>query len=232
MNPSDAIFLSGALALASVPVIAVLRPWWHVARGPGAAVSSALVAGAVVGYLALGQPGMWSVRVPHQQVAAPSDAGQVDSAQIQAMVQRLAARLQQQPNDVEGWRKLIRSYETLQRFDDAVAAWQRLFQLVPPDADQLTEYAVTLGMARGQRLSGEPEQVLEQALKLDPDHVQAHALLGSAAFERGDHARAIARWEALLARAPADAEVQDRIRAQIDRARELAARDTARRPAR
>lgn len=30
MNPSDAIFLSGALALASVPVIAVLRPWWRV----------------------------------------------------------------------------------------------------------------------------------------------------------------------------------------------------------
>lgn len=233
MNPSDAVFLSGALALASVPVIAVLRPWWHVARGAGVAVSGALLSGAVVGYLALGQPGMWSVRVSHERAAAaPSDAGQVGPAQIEAMVQRLAARLKQQPDDVEGWRKLIRSYETLQRFDDAVAAWQRLFQLVPPGADQLTEYAVTLGMARGQRLSGEPEQVLERALKLDPDHVQAQALLGSAALERGDHARAIARWEALLARAPADAEVQDRIRAQIDRARDLAARDVAPRPAR
>lgn len=230
---SDAVFVSSALALSAVPVTAVLRPWWQVARGAGMAVSGALVAGAVVGYMALGQPGMWSGRVPHQQVAAtPTDPGQVGPAQIEAMVQRLAARLQQQPDDVDGWRKLIRSYETLQRFDDAVVAWRRLFQLVPPDADQLTEYAVTLGMARGQRLSGEPEQVLEQALKLDPDHVQAQALLGSAAFERGDHARAIARWEALLARAPADAEVQDRLRAQIDQARERGAREAGARASR
>ncbi|WP_294635716.1 tetratricopeptide repeat protein [uncultured Aquabacterium sp.] len=224
MTPSDTVFVSGALALSAVPVIAVLRPWWRVARGAGMAVSGALLAGAVVGYLAVGQPGMWSARVPHQQaVVAPSGEG--GAIEVEAMVQRLASRLQKQPDDVDGWRKLIRSYETLQRFDDAVVAWRRLLQLVPPDADQLTEYAVTLGMARGQRLSGEPEQVLEQALKLDPDHVQALALLGSAAFERGNHALAIARWQALLARAPADTEVRARIQAQIDKARALAGSD-------
>ena len=41
---------------------------------------------------------------------------------IEGMVSQLAARLKEQPNDVEGWLRLIRSYAVLGRGDDAAAA--------------------------------------------------------------------------------------------------------------
>lgn len=247
MNTSDLSFVVGALALLGLSTYVLVQPLRRVARGAAIALPAGLLVWAVGTYVWLGQPGVWGERVSHESAeqaevqaeAEPGSAGpanpgaspQMGQAQIEGMVQRLAERLQKDPDDAAGWRMLVRSYETLNRFDDAVLAWQRLFQLMPPDADQLTEYAVTLGMARGQRLAGEPEQVLEEVLKRDPRHVQALALAGSAAYERHDYDRAIQRWQQLLRTVPPDDEVRARITAQIDKARELAAREAQARQA-
>lgn len=247
MNTSDLSFVVGALALLGLSTCVLVQPLWRVARGAAVALPAGLLVWAIGTYVWLGQPGVWGERVSHEapdqtEAQAETEAGgagpvtpgtapQMGQAQIEGMVQRLAERLQKNPDDAAGWRMLVRSYETLNRFDEAVLAWQRLFQLVPPDADQLTEYAVTLGMARGQRLAGEPEQILEEVLKRDPRHVQALALSGSAAYERHDYDRAIQRWQQLLRTVPPDDEVRARITAQIDKARELAAREAQARQA-
>ena len=55
-------------------------------------------------------------------------------AMINAMVERLAARLEQQPDDVEGWSRLGRSYMVLHRPDKARDAYARALQLRPADA--------------------------------------------------------------------------------------------------
>lgn len=241
MNTTDLSFAVGALALLGLSTCVLVQPLWRVARGAAVALPTGLMIWAVGTYAWLGQPGAWGERVPDEAPAqaqaqeggepggtgpSTSDAAPTMSpSQIEGMVQRLAERLKQNPDDAAGWRMLVRSYETLNRFDEAVLAWQRLFQLTPPNADQLTEYAVTLGMARGQRLAGEPEQILEEVLKRDPRHVQALALSGSAAYERHDYDRAIQRWQQLLRNTPPDDEVRGRIEAQIDKARELAARE-------
>jgi cytochrome c-type biogenesis protein CcmH/NrfG len=142
--------------------------------------------------------------------------------QIEGMVSRLAQRLQAQPNDPDGWRKLARSYETLGRFDQAVLAYQRLLALVQPDADVLTDYAVTLGMSRGQTLVGEPEALIQAALKLNPSHVQALALAGEAAFDRGDVQLALARWSRLLTLLPVEAPMRQVTERNISKAKALA----------
>lgn len=154
----------------------------------------------------------------------PPEAGAgtgIGQAQIEAMVQRLAQRLQTQPQDPAGWRMLAKSYETLGRFDDAVRAYQQLFSLQAPDPDLLTDYAVTLGMSRGQTLAGEPEAVINQALKIDPRHVQALALSGSAAFEQGDYPRAVSQWQKLLAIVPKDAPMRASIERNVEKAKGL-----------
>jgi cytochrome c-type biogenesis protein CcmH/NrfG len=243
MIPSDALFAAGAAGLAAVPVLAIARPLWRDARLAAVWLPLVVLVGTGLVYTALGRPGAWAERVTRQAPTASTQAGiqgdapsqdvaapQMGQAQVEAMVQRLSDRLQREPNDPAGWRMLIRSYETLYRFEEAALAWQKLFQLAPPDATQLTEYAVTLGMARGHSLTGEPEQALEQALKLEPGHAQALALLGSASFERHDYIHAIQRWEQLLQKAPLDEGVRERITAQIDKARDLMARDAKRKP--
>ena len=47
------------------------------------------------------------------------------------------------------------------RADEAVQAYLRLLALQPPDADLLTDYAVTLGMRQGRTLVGAPEAVIQ-----------------------------------------------------------------------
>jgi cytochrome c-type biogenesis protein CcmH len=165
------------------------------------------------------------------EAPTPGAAPSVTPAQIEGMVARLAQRLQTQPNDAAGWRMLAKSYETLERFPQAAAAYQRLLALQQPDADLLTDYAVTLGMSQGQTLVGEPETVINQALKLDPRHIQALALSGSAAFEAHDYARAKAQWTQILQLIPQDAEIRASIEGNIAKAESLAERDAQRKPA-
>jgi cytochrome c-type biogenesis protein CcmH/NrfG len=158
------------------------------------------------------------------QAQAPGGMGQ---AQIEAMVSRLAQRLDQQPDDPAGWRMLAKSYETLGRFPLAVKAYQQLLKLQKPDADVLTDYAVTLGMSLNQTLVGEPEALINQALALNPRHVQALALSGSAAFEKRDYAAAIAPWQKILTLLPEHDDMRHSIEANIAKAQSLAERDAA-----
>lgn len=140
------------------------------------------------------------------------------AAMAEAMVRRLAQRLKQQPDNAEGWRLLARSYENLGRFADAEQAYRQLERLLPPSADLLTEHAVTLAMSLGQRLSGAPEALIERALALEPRNLQALSLSGSAAFERGDYARAAAVWRQVLEAAGPDQALAASIRESIGKA--------------
>ncbi|MFZ4552611.1 MAG: tetratricopeptide repeat protein [Aquabacterium sp.] len=152
----------------------------------------------------------------------PTTATPPTPEQIEAMVGKLAARLQADPDDADGWRMLARSYETLGRFNDAAQAYQQLLSLQPPDADTLTDYAVVLGMTQGRTLAGPPEALLHQALKQEPGHVQALALSGSAAFERQDYNAAVQYWQQLLNVIPQGDEARASIEDNIAKARQLA----------
>jgi cytochrome c-type biogenesis protein CcmH len=152
--------------------------------------------------------------------AAGADGG-MTAEPIEGMVKRLATRLAAKPDDAEGWRMLIRSYETLRRFDEAAAAYAKLLKLVPETPELLADYAVVLGMTQGQTLAGEPEKLIQRALTLDPDNLQALALAGSAAFERKDYENAVKPWQRLLAQVPQDSDMARSIGASIDKARAL-----------
>lgn len=173
------------------------------------ATAIAVCVGAVGLYATLGTPAAFQ--------PAPTAAGggqnahAVSPQQIQAMVAKLAERLQDNPNDGEGWLMMARSYNALGRYPEAAAAYGRAFSLLPPDAQHLADYADTLAMAQGRRLAGEPENIIARALAADPRNVKALALSGSAAFERQDYARAGAEWRKVLEVVPADSPIAGRI---------------------
>lgn len=229
-------FLVMAALMLGVAGFFLAPPLWRQASPAGAAPTPpqrglavgllTLVALATAtGYMAVGNPQAWSSLPPAERPSLPPMAnGQaIGPAQIEGMVAGLAQRLQANPQDPEGWRMLARSYETLRRFPEAVGAYQQLIALRAPDADLLTDYAVALGMSLNQTLVGEPEAVLYRALELDPRHVQALALSGSAAMERNDPAHAVEQWQKLLALVPPGAEMRSSIEANIAKAQALAA---------
>lgn len=177
-----------------------------------AALGIAVLALATGLYLLLGSPlAPQAAPVPSE----PQNAHAVTPQQIQAMVAKLADRLQEHPEDGEGWLMLARSYNTLGRYPEASAAFGRATSLLPADAQRLADYADTLAMAQGRRLQGEPEKIIRRALAADPRNLKALALAGSAAFERANYAGAAAAWRQALALVPADSGTAERLRASI-----------------
>jgi cytochrome c-type biogenesis protein CcmH len=78
---------------------------------------------------------------------APADR----TAMIESMVAGLDRKLKENPQDREGWQRLIRSYLVLQRKDDALAALDRATAAFGEDsaeAGELAAFAAELGLAR------------------------------------------------------------------------------------
>jgi cytochrome c-type biogenesis protein CcmH len=147
-------------------------------------------------------------------------AGQHDMnrEKFAAMVATLAARMEQEPQNTEGWMMLARSWAMLEDFPRAAAAYQRLAELVPDDADVLADWADTVGAVRG-TLDGEAEALIGRALTIEPGHPKALALAGTVAFRRADYAGAAAQWEKILNNLPPGAEVAEGVRNNINEAR-------------
>ena len=118
---------------------------------------------------------------------------------IRGMVEGLAARLEENPQDPEGWRRLARSYTVLGEPEKALDALRRAVDAIPDDLDMLHAYARALSGDIGS--SAPPAAavaVYERILALDPDDGAALWFVGLAAAERGDATAARIHWERLL----------------------------------
>jgi len=143
--------------------------------------------------------------------------------QVEALVERLAARMKANPADAEGWILLGRSYGALGRFTQAAQAYGNALSHLPRDAELLADYADVLAMAQGRHLEGDPERIIARALEADPDNLKALSLAGSAAFEKKDYPDAIRYWERILLLVPPGSDGARAIQASITEARSLGA---------
>jgi cytochrome c-type biogenesis protein CcmH len=195
---------------------------------PRAGARTAMIAAVVIPLAAAAlywQLGHHDALDPEKMAGTTQTSGehQITPQQLEEMVGRLAQRLEQEPENANGWAVLARSYYVMQRFPEAAAAYERLAKLAPADADVLADQADALAMAQGRSLAGRPAEIIQQALQADPNHWKALALAGSAAFERRDYRGAITYWERLLAALPADSPIRDSIASSLKEARDLGA---------
>ena len=172
---------------------------------------------AFVIYGVLGDP---QAMLPRAASAAQND---VTLPQIEAMVEKLAQRLDNQPapqeGDAQAWTMLARSYSVLQRYADASRAYGRARALQPENAQLLADHADVMAMVQGQSVLGEPLQLVQRALQLDPKNLKALALAGSAAFERKDYKAALDWWGQAIPLAPAGSEFASGLQSSMQQAR-------------
>ena len=184
---------------------------------------------AVAGYWQTGAPSLAFSGAPGGAVAAAEApaagaSGQIGmQQQIAAMVDQLAARLQQNPNDAQGWSMLARSYTVLGRFAEALPAYARASELQPNNAQVLADYADAVAATKGSANNPQSVALIERALKADPKHPKALALSGTVAYERGEYALAIAEWQKIVDQLPPGSDLNERVQASIADARERAA---------
>ena len=160
--------------------------------------------------------------LPQQQQSGAAEGFGV--LRSEAALQELEKKLEKQPENPDGWWQLARSYNELQRYPDAVRAFEHLVKLVPNEAQLWASYADVYAMNNNRSLLGEPTKFLNKALELDSRNTFALALSGSAAMERGDYVAAITHWENLVKLMPPDSPQLQMIRDGIQQAREFLAK--------
>jgi cytochrome c-type biogenesis protein CcmH len=140
---------------------------------------------------------------------------------IENMVDQLAKRLEQDPNNPQGWQMLARSYAAMQRFLEAKNAYAKALALSPDNAQLTVDYADFLAY-QNQSAKGEPLRLILRALELDPKNIKALALAGTAYYEEGQFAKAEQYWARGLKLVPPDGEIAKAFTANIADARQAA----------
>ncbi len=190
------------------------------ATAPVAPVSRALPIGlaltlpvaAILLYLVIGMP---------QAINAPTHQQRFSQDDIEKMVAGLAAKLENEPQNFKGWAMLARSYKMMGRFPEAVKAYERTGDMLQTSSELLVDYADTQAAING--FDAKALELLERALKLEPNNLQGLWLRGTAAFEGKRYDKAIADWEVLLKGLPPESKEATVIRANIAEARNLKA---------
>lgn len=136
----------------------------------------------------------------------PPTEQQFTEADIERMVAGLAAKMEANPGDTRGWVVLARSYRALRRLPEAEAAYGRIGDALNNDPTLLVEYADVLATRAMGNFSGRPAEMVERALKIDPDHPLALSLSATAAYNSGDFAQALAHWQHLQKLVPPESE--------------------------
>ncbi|EXI77508.1 MAG: Formate-dependent nitrite reductase complex subunit NrfG [Candidatus Accumulibacter appositus] len=151
--------------------------------------------------------------------------------QIEGMVNGLVEKLKENPDDSKGWLMLARSYKVLERFPEAAEAYGRAGALVDEDPELLADYAEVLSRSQGGKLQGKPTELVERALKIDPNAPQALLLAGAAASDRQQFALAADYWARLLPQFEPGSDEAKALAAAVERAREIAAQPASGKPA-
>lgn len=145
------------------------------------------------------------------QVAAAKDMSPEDRrTMIRGMVQRLATRMENNPDDVDGWLRLGRSYGVLQQPDAALKAFASAAERGPDRIDAQLAYARAL-FPQGTPETAMPpafKTVIKRLLNLDPALPEALFYGGMIAAKEGDKATARDLWGRLLDRLGPEAPVR------------------------
>jgi cytochrome c-type biogenesis protein CcmH len=136
---------------------------------------------------------------------------------IRSMVQRLADRLEESPDDFDGWMRLGRAYGVLGETEKSSDAYGRAADLRPDDPSPL-ELHITALIQAADRTGPLPVAAVEslrRLQRLQPDNPRVLWYLGLADAQSGDNAAALEKWRRLRDILPEGSEQQKNLDAGI-----------------
>lgn len=158
--------------------------------------------------------------LPTPALPPPAEAPDAQARQemIRGMVERLAAKLEAEPNDADGWQRLGRAWGVLGEREKSIAAYARAGALRPDDTGIALAEAQALleGLAPTAPFPPRALELLKRVNAAEPRQPAALWHLGVEAAKRGAMEEAVALWERLLAVLPGDAEDAKLVRSAIE----------------
>ncbi len=121
------------------------------------------------------------------------------------LVAQVEQHLEKNPTDGRGWSVLAPVLGRLGRFDDAIRAFRNSITYNGESAERRADLGEALVAGAGGVVTADAKIEFERAVALNADEVKASYYLGLAAEQDGHAAEAASIWQAMLAKAPADA---------------------------
>lgn len=138
---------------------------------------------------------------------------------IESMVERLAARMQEEPEDIEGWIRLANAYGVLEKREEARAAWAEAAKRAPSRLDVQLDYAGALIQGRPDLAKAVPAEfpdAVKRIRTLDPENPLGLFYAGVVARADGRPDEAKALWEKVMALMPEGAPERAQLQREID----------------
>lgn len=183
------------------------------ARALAAVLAVGLPLAALAVYVPLGRPDLPAQPFATRDLAA--EQGDTPSASVMAAVDALKAKLEANPDDLQGWVLLGQFYGRTERWAEAADAFRRAVHLSSGDLDLTATYAEVLVNANGGTVPEEARVAFDAVLEQNAKDPRARFYLGLARFQAGDAQGALDHWRALAADTPADAPWLPAVRARI-----------------
>jgi cytochrome c-type biogenesis protein CcmH len=194
-------FIILAAVLTFAVAIAIAIPLLR--RNPAGTAQAPWTAFAVVGVLVFGSISLYAAFSNWSWRGTDAAAAEGDSPQ--AMVARLEKKLEDNPQDMNGWLMLGRSYMVLEQYPRAMRAYERADRLADgKNAEALTGIAESMVMQDETELEGRAGPLVERALELDPKSGKALFFGAAIAIRQGNLPLARERFTTLLALNPPD----------------------------
>jgi cytochrome c-type biogenesis protein CcmH len=140
-------------------------------------------------------------------------------ALVSGMVLRLTKQLEQEPEDVEGWVRLARAYQALERPEDAENAWTKAADLAPGRLDIQLDYADALLAQHSDPARDLPPEfiaIVGRIRTLDPENALGLYYAGLVARQKGDAAEARKVWSLILERLPEGSPQRAELERELD----------------
>jgi cytochrome c-type biogenesis protein CcmH len=160
-------------------------------------------------YLTLGSP-----NVPDAPFA-PRIAGPAGELPLDALIVKVEKHLKAEPDDLRGWEVLAPAYLRQGNFVGSITAWSRAMALDGQTAIRLAARGEARVFAANGSLTPAAREDFAAAVAQDAMEPRAQYYLGLADIEDGHSDKAIARWQKLIDKAPADAPWRASIEAEL-----------------
>ncbi|MBN8872597.1 MAG: c-type cytochrome biogenesis protein CcmI [Rhodospirillales bacterium] len=154
--------------------------------------------------------------------AAMAQAAQMPEADrkamIEGMVQKLATRLADSPNDRDGWIRLGRAYAVLEQRDKAADAFVHAADVAPaqPELKLMAVQALLDGLKPGDAFPDRAASLLRDVAQVAPDRPAVLWYQGVVAVRDGHRDEARAAWTRLLSKLPPDSEDARLVKAALE----------------
>ena len=163
-------------------------------------------------------PAETAARGPNQQDIDTAEAMTPEQRQamISSMVQQLADRLKETPDDLPGWLRLARAYSVLKRHGEARDTLAKAAALAPKNIDVLMLQGRAIRTAAGNRQTAESIAVMRRVLALDQKNTEALWLVGRAEVQDGKRDAGFKKMQRAIDLLPAGAAARAELQKHLD----------------